>query len=252
MVLNADQAMPEGGSIAIAARNAAVPGPELPPGLPAGNYIAVSIRDSGVGIAPQYVKKIFDPYFTTKEKGSGLGLSVSYSIIKNHGGCILVESQPGTGTTVTVYLPASGKAAAEALSAEEQHITGSGRILFMDDEEMIRHVAGEILGVLGYDVEFAREGAEAIERYRTAREEGRPFDAVVMDLTISGGMGGKDAIGKLREYDPGVKAIVSSGYSNDPVMARYGDYGFKDVIVKPYKSAELSRKLHALVSGGGT
>jgi CheY-like chemotaxis protein len=122
----------------------------------------------------------------------------------------------------------------------------------MDDEEIIRHVAGEILGTLGYDVEFAREGAEAIERYRKAREEGRPFDAVIMDLTIVGGMGGKDAIVKLREYDPGVQAIVSSGYSNDPVMARYGDYGFKDVIVKPYTSTELSRKLHALLSGGGT
>ena len=251
LLINACQAMPDGGNIGISAENSIVDGPgDLP--LKQGNYVKLTITDQGIGIHPDQLPKIFDPYFTTKEKGSGLGLSVSYSIIKNHGGCILVESQPGTGTTVTVYLPASGKAAAEALSAEEQHITGSGRILFMDDEEMIRHVAGEILGVLGYDVEFAREGAEAIERYRTAREEGRPFDAVVMDLTISGGMGGKDAIGKLREYDPGVKAIVSSGYSNDPVMARYGDYGFKDVIVKPYKSAELSRKLHALVSGGGT
>jgi len=251
LLINACQAMPDGGCIGIRLENTTVDGSgDLP--LKQGNYVKLSIADQGIGIPPEHLPKIFDPYFTTKEKGSGLGLSVSYSIIKNHGGCILVESRPGTGTIFTVYLPASETAAAEALSAEEPYIKGSGRILFMDDEEMIRLVAGEILGALGYDVEFARDGVEAIERYRKARDAGRPFDAVVMDLTISGGMGGKEAIGKLREYDPGVKAIVSSGYSNDPVMARYGDYGFKDVIVKPYKTAELSRKLHALLSGGAT
>ncbi len=250
LLINACQAMPDGGCIGISAENSIVDGSGALP-LKQGNYVKMSIADQGIGIPPDHLPKIFDPYFTTKEKGSGLGLTVSYSIIKNHGGCILVESRPGagtgTGTLFTVYLPASEKAADEALSVEEQHITGRGRILFMDDEEMIRLVAGEILGELGYEVEFAREGAEAVELYRKAREEGRSFDAVVMDLTISGGMGGKDAIKKLREYDPGVKAIVSSGYSNDPVMARYDDYGFKDVIIKPYKSSELSRKLHALI-----
>ncbi len=249
LLINACQAMPDGGSITISAENSIVDGSgDLP--LKQGNYVKLTIADQGIGIPPDQLPKIFDPYYTTKKTGSGLGLAVIYSIIRNHGGCILVESRPGTGTIFTVYLPASATTAADALPAEEQHLTGSGRILFMDDEEMIRHVAGEILGTLGYDVEFACEGAEAIERYRKAREEGRPFDAVIMDLTISGGMGGKDTIGKLREYDPGVKAIVSSGYSNDPVMARYGDYGFKDVIAKPYKTAELSRKLHALITDG--
>ena len=249
LLINACQAMPDGGCIMISADNCAVDRPgELP--LKQGTYVKLSIADQGMGIPQDHLSKIFDPYFTTKEKGSGLGLTVSYSIIKNHGGRILVESNPGRGTLFTVYLPALEMDAPESRPGEEQHITGKGRILFMDDEEMIRHVTGEILGTLGYEVEFAREGAEAIERYRKAREEGRPFDAVIMDLTISGGMGGKDAIRKLIELDPSVKAIVSSGYSNDPVMSHYTDYGFKDVIVKPYTSAELSRKLHALIANG--
>jgi len=247
LLINACQAMSEGGRISIIAENRVVDGSGAPP-LKPGNYVMLSIEDRGIGIPPGNLPKIFDPYFTTKEKGSGLGLAVSYSIIKSHGGSIQVESIPGRGTTVILYLPASETAADEPPYEEEQYVPGSGRILFMDDEEMIRHVAGEILGSLGYDVDFARDGAESIEHYRKAREEGRPFDAVVMDLTVSGGMGGKDAIAKLLEYDPGIKAIVSSGYSNDPVMARYRDYGFKDIIVKPYTSTELSRKLHDLIA----
>jgi signal transduction histidine kinase/ActR/RegA family two-component response regulator len=247
LIINACQAMPDGGSLRMGLENSEVEGTaDLP--LKKGRYVKFTIADEGVGIPPEHLSKIFDPYFTTKEKGSGLGLAVGYSIIKNHGGHIQVESRPGTGTVFTVYLPASKKTAAESRSAEDMHVKGSGRVLFMDDEEMIRQVAGEILGALGYDVEFAREGDEAIECYRKAREEGRPFDAVIMDLTISGGRGGKETIQMLRAYDPGVKAIVSSGYSNDPVMARCGDYGFKEVIVKPYSSAELSRKLHALIA----
>jgi CheY-like chemotaxis protein len=133
--------------------------------------------------------------------------------------------------------------------ADDRHVRGSGRVLVMDDEEMVRLVTGEILTELGYEVEFAREGGAAVERYRAARESGQPFDVVIMDLTIAGGMGGKDAIRKLLEYDPAAKAIVSSGYSNDPIMANFREHGFRDVIVKPYKTIDLSRVLHALIHG---
>ncbi len=250
LIINACQAMPHGGSLRMGLENSEVDGTAHLP-LKKGRYVKLTIADEGIGIAPEHLSKIFDPYFTTKEKGSGLGLAVGYSIIRNHGGHILVESTPGRGTTFTVYLPASERTDVPAEHAQDVHIRGSGRVLFMDDEEMIRQVTGEILGALGYEVEFAREGGEAIERYRKARESGLPFDVVILDLTIAGGMGGKETIQKLRAYDPAVKAMVTSGYSNDPLMANFRDHGFRDVIVKPYKSVELSRKLHALMTGGG-
>jgi PAS domain S-box-containing protein len=248
LLINACQAMPGGGAIRIGLANCAVDaGSALP--LKPGNYVTLSVADRGKGIAPDDLPKIFDPYYTTKREGTGLGLAVCYSIVRNHGGHITVESAPGAGAVFTVYLPASDSSAATAHRAEEPHMRGSGRVLVMDDEEMIRMVTGEILTELGYEVEFAREGGEAVERYRAAKASGRPFDAVILDLTIAGGMGGRETIEKLRAEDPGVKAIVSSGYSNDPIMAHFRDYGFRDVIVKPYKSVDLSRKLHALVHG---
>ena len=248
LLINACQAMPGGGTIAIRMENVAIDRAGDPP-LDAGHYVKLTFADEGVGIQPEHLPRIFDPYFTTKEGGSGLGLAVSYSIIRNHGGHIRVESAPGRGTTATVYLPASTRTVDARPTDPDELVRGSGRVLFMDDEEMIRMVSGEILGTLGYEVEFAKEGREAVALYRQAREQGRPFDVVIMDLTIAGGMGGKEAIRLLREYDPGVKAIVSSGYSNDPIMARFQDHGFLDVIIKPYKSSELSAKLHRILTG---
>jgi CheY-like chemotaxis protein len=250
LIINACQAMPGGGTIQIGLENSEVQaGGTLP--LKQGRYVKLTVTDHGVGIPQEHLAKVFDPYFTTKDKGTGLGLAVSYSIIRNHGGHILVESESGVGTTFTVYLPASDRNAADAQHAQDHLVRGSGRVLVMDDEEMVRLVTGEILGALGYEVEFACDGGEAIEHYRNAKERGQPFDAVIMDLTIAGGMGGKDTIRKLLEYDPDAKAIVSSGYSNDPIMANFQEHGFRDVIVKPYKTIDLSRVLHAMIHSAG-
>ncbi|HAM50711.1 MAG TPA: hypothetical protein DCP92_08485 [Nitrospiraceae bacterium] len=244
LVINADQAMPEGGIITVNANNAVlgVGGP-----LQAGKYIMIVIEDQGTGISEEHIQKIFDPYFTTKEKGRGLGLAVVYSIIKNHGGHITVRSKVGVGTTFTLYLPATEKPSSEEKASKEEPIVGGGRILLMDDEKVVRDIAGEILKVTGYEVEFAKDGQEAIELYRKAEKSTRPFDVVIMDLTVPGGMGGKEAIKTLREINPSVKAVVSSGYANDPIMANFRDYGFDAVIPKPYSGGDLSRIVHKVL-----
>jgi CheY-like chemotaxis protein/anti-sigma regulatory factor (Ser/Thr protein kinase) len=244
LVINADQAMPEGGIITVHADNAIL-GAGGP--VQAGKYVKIVFEDQGTGISEEHIQKIFAPYFTTKEKGRGLGLAVVYSIIKNHGGHITVESRLGAGTTFTLYLPASDKPIAEEKGHEEEPIVGKGRILLMDDEDVVRDIAGEILKEIGYEVEIAKDGREALELYRTAEESARPFDVVIMDLTIPGGMGGKEAIKKLHEINPRVKAIVSSGYANDPVMANFRDYGFDAVIPKPYSGKDLSRIVHKIL-----
>jgi len=239
--------MPEGGIIGISAENIAVsPNDGLP--LREGNYVKLSIKDQGVGIPEKYLNQVFDPYFTTKREGSGLGLSIAHSIIKSHGGHITVESLLGTGTVFHVYLPASEKKvpAREEMMEEEIH-SGKGRILFMDDQQSIRDMVGEMLADLGYEVACAREGDEAVELYEQARESEKPFDAVILDLTIPGGMGGEDAIKKLHEIDPEIKAIVSSGYSQDPIMSEYRQYGFSEVVAKPYGIKELSDVLHKVI-----
>jgi len=247
LVINAQQAMPEGGVIRISAENKIVSAGD---GLPVkdGRYIKIIIEDHGIGIPKEHLSKIFDPYFTTKHKGSGLGLTTAYSIIKNHDGYIGVESKLGVGTKFYIYLPASEKGAPAKSDMKERPVVGKGRILVMDDEDAIREVLGEALGQIGYEVEFARDGAEAVELYRRTKENNRCFDVIIMDLTIPGGMGGKEAIGKLLEVDPWVKAIVSSGYSNDPIMSEYRKYGFRGVATKPYKIEELSKILHEVIS----
>jgi len=246
LLINADQAMPEGGQIFVKAENSRVTAAE---GLPLqnGNYVHVSIADTGTGISPENLARIFDPYFTTKEKGSGLGLATSYSIVKNHEGCITVDSTLGEGTTFHVYLPASPEMAPQSPHRDGKAIAGSGRILVMDDEEMVREIAGALLGVMGYQVMFAEDGERAIELYAEALEKGRPFQAVIMDLTVPGAMGGKEAIGKLLELDPAVRALVSSGYSTDPVMAEYQQYGFRGMVLKPYVIEDLSRALQRVL-----
>jgi len=247
LIMNADQAMPEGGTVTVTAENIVL-AENNPFALRAGVYITIAVTDQGIGIPQEYFQKIFDPYFTTKHKGSGLGLATSYSVIKRHDGHITVDSFLGTGSTFRVYLPATKETLSERVIKETASVPGTGRVLVMDDEEMIRDVASKILTKLGYEVSCSRDGAEAIDLYEQARKDRRPFDAVIMDLTIPGGMGGQETIKKLRDLDPGVKAIVSSGYSHDPIMAQFKDYGFLGVVSKPYTIKTLSEVIHKIVS----
>ena len=248
LVINADQAMPQGGMIEVRAENISVNGQGSMP-LPEGNYIAVAVRDQGIGISQEYITKIFDPFFTTKQKGSGLGLASCYSIIVNHGGYITAASEPGAGATFTFYLPACEKKIEHRESFGEAHSDGKGKILVMDDEDIIRDMAQELLSGMGYEVELASDGVEALNRYQEARVSGTPVDAVIMDLTIPGGMGGEEAIQKLLSIDPEARAIVSSGYSNNPIMADYKKYGFSGVLAKPYRVAELCAVLQSVMNG---
>ena len=245
LVINADQAMPEGGVIHISAQNMTI-GEKGPLSLKPGRYIRISVKDEGVGISEKYLAKIFDPYFTTKYEGSGLGLATAYSIIKRHDGLITVESQPEIGTTFNIYLTASGKAVFQKEKAEV--IKGRGRILVMDDDELLRKMIARILEKLGYEWEFAKDGAQAIDIYRAAKESGKTFDAAILDLTVPGGMGGKETVLKLLEIDPEAKAIVSSGYSDDPVLADFEAYGFKGKIPKPFGPQSLSEVLHGVLN----
>jgi nitrogen-specific signal transduction histidine kinase/ActR/RegA family two-component response regulator len=249
IVLNADQAMPLGGTIVIAAKNVLSSDSGLPHLPGEGKYIGISVADSGIGISEKYLEKIFDPYFTTKEKGSGLGLATSYSIIKNHGGIIDVKSGVDKGTTFYIYLPAV-ESDAEVPQVPKVSVAGrKGKILIMDDEELVRNVAGALVKVLGNEVEVVEHGEAAIAKYMSARESGKPFDIVILDLTIREGLGGRETIERLLAIDPGVRAIVSSGYSDNAVVADYQNYGFKAALNKPYKLEELRNTLNALFNG---
>jgi PAS domain S-box-containing protein len=247
LVINADQAMPDGGIIFFTCENTLI-GPEHALPLQNGPYVKITVKDQGIGIPKEHFGKIFDPYFTTKERGSGLGLATSYAIIRNHGGLISLESELGVGSTFTIYLPASQKKEQIPLVCDPSSPGGNkGRILIMDDEEAIRDVVGNTLTLLGYSVDFAKDGAEAIARYQREKEAGHPFDLVIMDLTIPGGMGGKEAVRALKNYDPQIKAIVSSGYSNDPVMANFRNYGFCGFVAKPFHIHELEQTLQNIL-----
>ncbi|MGD8446327.1 MAG: PAS domain S-box protein [Desulfobacterales bacterium] len=241
--INAVQAMPQGGVIRLNACNVALEGRSGLP-LEAGRYVKISIQDEGLGIPQEHLAKIFDPYFTTKHKGSGLGLSMSYTTIHAHDGHIAVDSEMGKGTTFSIYMPASYEKLVEKGDREDKLIKGQGRILVMDDDESIRNVTEKILMELGYDVCCASDGSETITIYQDATRSGQPFDAVIMDLTIPGGMGGKETIQQLLKIDPKVTAIVSSGYSNDPIMSDFENYGFRGVATKPYSIEKLSWVLH--------
>jgi PAS domain S-box-containing protein len=248
IAINADQAMPDGGIIEIHTENIKV-GIESSLPLKKGYYIKISIKDYGVGIPETIIQKIFDPFFTTKQKGSGLGLATSYSIIQKHNGYITVESVLGIGTTFIIYLPASNKQIPmKKIEEDNKYFVGNGRILLMDDEEYIIDVATEMLNNLGYKVVSSKDGAEAFVLYRHAKESGNPFNAVIMDLTVPGGMGGKELIQRLLEIDPKIKAIVSSGYSNDPIISDFKTHGFKGFITKPYKINEVSQILNKVLA----
>jgi len=250
LTINANQAMPDGGTININARNVTNESQHLA-SLPDGKYIEIMIKDYGIGIAEENKARMFEPYFTTKGKGSGLGLATSYSIIKNHGGIITFESEVGIGTTFHVYLPASD----EVFEPKDNHENDATtipafhhRILVMDDETIIRTILGRMLKSAKYDVELTADGSEAVQKYLKAKKSGKPFDAVILDLTVPGGMGGKDVIVKLREIDPGVKAIVSSGYADDPIMADYQKYGFRGVVAKPYRLEQMKKTLRDILT----
>jgi len=248
LIINADQAMAEGGTIQILAKNVII-GPEKPIPLKDGRYVLMSIHDQGIGIPTKHLHRIFDPFFTTKQKGSGLGLTTSFSIVRNHEGYILVDSVVGEGTTFHVYLPASDRSFQSDTAEKGTPVRGEGRILVIDDDEMIRRSAGKVLTQIGYKVEGAADGVEGLLLYRKAMEEKRPFALVIMDLTIPGGMGGREAVKRLRAIDPHAKVIASSGYSNDPVMANFKEYGFTDVVLKPYRIEDLARALQKALKG---
>ncbi len=240
LIINADQAMPEGGSVTIKASNFMVE-KEMALPIKPGRYLQIIVKDEGVGIPEEFVQRIFDPFFTTKQRGSGLGLASSFSIVQKHDGHITVESKTGVGTTFTIYLPAAEEVEVQKTEQEDRPFQGSGRILVMDDEEPVRRVARAMLEKMGFAVEEAENGIKAIEAYQKAKMVGETFRAVIMDLTIPGGMGGSEAIQHLRKLDPQVTAIVSSGYSNDPVMSNFQQHGFKGVVAKPYKVEELTK-----------
>jgi PAS domain S-box-containing protein len=248
LVLNALQAMPGGGAIELSAENMAISetkslGSVLP--VRAGNYISIAVTDHGIGIPPEHLEKIFDPFFTTRQKSSGMGLATSFSIARQHGGHLGVKSETGSGSTFYLYLPASHP---QMINKEAIKVAGKARILVMDDERAVREVAGRMLKHIGYaDVEFAVDGAEAIKLYQAAIESGKPFTLSILDLTVAGGMGGEAAIRKLLKIDPGIKAIVSSGYVDDPVMAKYDKYGFIGVVAKPYTIHELSKAVQDVI-----
>jgi len=252
LILNAQQAMPQGGTLEIEAEN--LRPPELPtkPELLLENkpHIRIRIKDEGCGIPDEHLIRIFDPYFTTKPHGSGLGLATTYSIITSHSGHMEVDSFVGRGTVFTIYLPASSHQALPLAQPVTELRRGQGKILVMDDEEAIRLLLEQMLMHLGYTVELTRNGEEAIDRYAKAKELAQPFSAVILDLTIPGGLGGRETIQRLRLLDPEIRAIVSSGYSNDPVLSNHSSYGFQGMVAKPFRLDELSEAVSRVVGDG--
>jgi CheY-like chemotaxis protein len=244
LLLNAIQAMPSGGTIRITGRNV----DELPGADDPGSYVEISIRDEGVGIAEHNLQRIFDPYFTTKEDGSGLGLTTAYSIARRHGGLLTVKSELGRGSTFNLYLPESKVPSEPDSDAErEAHGLQGGRVMIMEDDAAVREVVVAMLESLECAVTATSDGEEAIRVYEWARTVGQPFDAVILDLTLPGGMGGEEVLRHLLRIDPGVRAIVASGYANASVMSEYRDHGFQAALHKPFRRDEVADALRQVV-----
>lgn len=251
LVINAEQSMPKGGNICILAENIEISSASGRPAI-CGKYVKMAISDEGAGIPKEHLQKIFVPYFTTKPKGHGLGLATAYAIITKHSGYITVDSELGKGAVFTIYFPAVQKECEVKIKKSERAIEGipagkKGKILLMDDEKLIRKSLGSILSFMGYTVEFAVDGQESIEIFLKAKDAGDPFSVVILDLTVPGGMGGKEAISKIRIIDPDIKAIASSGYSHDPVILDFKEHGFDAVAIKPYEIQELKNILDNLI-----
>jgi two-component system, cell cycle sensor histidine kinase and response regulator CckA len=252
LVINAVHAMPHGGVIRISARNVdKVEHPNLP--VHPGRHVCIEVKDEGVGISPENLQRIFDPYFTTKPHGHGLGLATSFSIVRRHEGYLAVTSELGSGSTFSVFLPASehkSKSAAAKPSPIKAQSAG-GRILVMDDEPEIQQLVCDMLGHLGYKVEVVGSGEEAVNVYRENAQQGHPFDLVILDLTVPGGMGGAETMKELLKINPAVKSIVCSGYSNDPIVAEYAHYQFKAAVSKPFAFDQLAYTIAAVLSAKG-
>ncbi len=247
IALNAAQGMPEGGTLEVHTENITLKDDATPPLLP-GCYVRISFKDHGIGIRARDLPRIFDPYFTTKQHGSGLGLATCYSIVKQHGGHITVDSEVGMGTVFQVYLPVSQNSlSCPGARAQPQEHSPGGRLLIMEDDVQLRQLLPAMLTRLGYEVVLAEEGQETIDLYQAALAEQCPFSAVVLDLTIPGGMGGKETVQKLRALDPDVKALVCSGYSNDPVLANFREYGFRGAVSKPFSVDQFAEALRRLL-----
>ncbi|MBN1294860.1 MAG: response regulator, partial [Candidatus Latescibacteria bacterium] len=246
ILLNSRQAMSNGGLITLAGGNVELRKNEIID-LPEGSYVRIVFSDQGSGIKKDVLSRVFDPFFTTKQTGSGLGLATSYSIIKKHEGHISIDSEVGSGTVVTIHLPASKDAIPEERTELPADLKGYGRILFMDDDEVICNSVTMILEEGGYEIVCAKNGEEAIALYRESFQAGNPFSAAILDLTIVGGMGGEKVIRKLQEIDPQVKGIVSSGYADSPVLSNPAEYGFMGDIAKPYVVDDLLRTLNTVL-----
>jgi CheY-like chemotaxis protein len=252
LVINADQAMAPGGTVEVRVENATRRLDREQPGgepVPA-RCVEISVADSGRGIREEDLQRVFDPYFTTKIDGSGLGLATVHNIVNRHGGRITVRSAIGEGTVFTVLLPAVNRPVRASTVPPGSPLDGVGRILVMDDDVLVQRASERVLTRLGYDVEVVDDGDSALAEYERARGEGRPFDLVIMDLVIPGGMGGKEAIGRLLEIDPAARAIVSSGYSTDPVMSDHLELGFKAAVSKPWSLEEIGRTIREVIEGG--
>ncbi len=249
IILNAKHAMPEGGRIHIHCDNVEDAASESLLSIHEGNFVRITIQDTGVGIPQEIIDKIFDPYFTTKQEGSGLGLAICYSIINKHDGHITVQSSPGKGTLFTIYLPA--EPSTDITVAKQQKLrpaVKAARIMVMDDDEMIRNLVQMQLSTLDHETILVVDGKQAINKYQELQDSGKPVDLVIMDLTIPGGMGGQEASQQLLQLDPEAKIIVASGYSNDPLMANYRKYGFCAAVAKPFDLAELRKGIDSVLS----
>jgi PAS domain S-box-containing protein len=250
LVINARQAMPDGGVLRITLANRTIP-PDQDPHLAQGDYVSILFEDQGVGIPKKHLERIFDPYFTTKQTGSGLGMTIVHSIVTKHQGRILADSEMGKGTRFEILLPALDSGAAiDTGSPPRTAPAGTplqAHILVMDDDPVVRDVSRKMLMKLGCTVALTSDGKEAVERYREALTGGRPFDAVIMDLTIPGGMGGKETLETILAFDPGVRGIAASGYSMDPIMSNFQRFGFKGIVMKPYHLADLRMTLTSVL-----